>query len=228
MESRAQAQAAIKAGKVAVDGVAAKRASQTVYAHQSIEAVAVHPWASRGGLKLEAALDEFQVNVSDRVCLDLGASTGGFTDVLLARGAAQVIAVDVGRDQLVERLKTDARVVSLEGMDARDLSEDLMPAAPSLIVVDVSFIGLEKALPAALALAASPATLIALFKPQFQVGPDHIGKGGQVKDVDAVAAAEGRFDEWLVSVGWEPRQWMDSPILGGAGAKERLVLAERI
>src|SRR4051812_46351452 len=152
-----------------------------------LAAVAAHPWVGRGALKLVHALDLWSVAVEDRVVLDVGASTGGFTEVCLKRGAARVYAVDVGRGQLHPSLAADPRVVSLEATDARDLTAALIPVRVDLVVTDVSFIGLAKALPAALALAEPGADLIALVKPQFEVGRDRVGKGGIVKDAAARA-----------------------------------------
>ena len=226
-DSRAKAQAAIAAGLVRVNGAVVAKPGRTVSPGDRVAAEAPHPWASRGGLKLDAALSAFGVDATGRVCLDIGASTGGFTDVLLSRGAAKVFAVDVGSDQFREALRADPRVVCLERTDARTLTPALIPLAPSLIVADVSFIALEKALGAALGLAAPEAELVCLFKPQFQVGPDHVGKGGLVRDETAIARAEAALTAWLADAGWPVRGWIDSPVLGGAGAKERLFYAIR-
>src|SRR5262249_50159573 len=158
------------------------KASEPVDEDAELAATAAHPWVGRGALKLVHALDLWPVEVAGRRVLDVGASTGGFTEVCLARGAARVWAVDVGRGQLHPRLAAAPRVVSLEGTDARALTPELVAEAPQLVVSDVSFISLEKALPAALALAARAADLVALVKPQFEVGPERVGKGGLVKD----------------------------------------------
>lgn len=225
--SRAQARAAIEAGKVQVDGRTAAKPGQTVSADTLIAYEPPHPWVSRGGLKLVHGLDVFGVDPAGLACLDVGASTGGFTDVLLARGARRVWAVDVGHGQLAARLAADPRVVSLEGTDARALTPLEVPEPPALVVCDASFIGLAKVLPAALGLAAPGARLLALFKPQFEVGPANIGKGGLVKDTAAVEAAERGFEAWLASAGWTIQAWTDSPIAGGDGNRERLFLAVR-
>ncbi len=225
--SRAQARAAIEAGQVRVDGVLAKRSSDTVRPDARIEAAPAHPWVSRGGVKLAHALDVFGVDPSGRVCLDVGASTGGFTDVLLARGARHVTAVDVGHDQLHARLRADPRVRVLESRDARSLAAADLPEPPSLIVCDASFIGLEKVIATALTLSAPRAALVALFKPQFEVGPANVGRGGLVKDDTATDLAAQRIEAWLKGQGWPVAAWTDSPIAGGDGNRERLLLARR-
>ena len=184
-------------------------------------------YVSRGGGKLETAMEAFGLDVTGLVALDAGASTGGFTDCLLQHGAARVYAVDVGKCQLHERLRADPRVVSLEGVDARNLAADLIPDAPDLIVTDVSFIGLAKALPAALALAAGGADLVALVKPQFEVGPEHVGKGGLVKDEAARRRALDEVAAFLSASRWAVREVADSPIAGGDGNLEYLLWAQR-
>jgi 23S rRNA (cytidine1920-2'-O)/16S rRNA (cytidine1409-2'-O)-methyltransferase len=165
--------------------------------------------------------------VEGRVVLDVGASTGGFTEVALSRGAARVYAVDVGRGQLHPRLAVDPRVVSLEGVDARALTTSRIPQSPDLVVTDVSFIGLAKALPAALALAAPDADLIALVKPQFEVGPERVGKGGLVKEEAARADALAGVAAFLAASGWEVQANADSPITGGDGNLEHLLWAKK-
>jgi 23S rRNA (cytidine1920-2'-O)/16S rRNA (cytidine1409-2'-O)-methyltransferase len=181
-------------------------------------------YVSRGALKLAAALDAFGFDAAGRIGLDIGASTGGFTDVLLSRGAAKVYAVDVGHGQLIAKLKDDERVVSLEGRDARSLTREEVPDQVGAIVADVSFISLEKALPASLMLAAPGAWLVALVKPQFEAGRDAIGKGGIVRDA-AVREAQGeRIRAWLDGQpGWRTVGLMPSPIQGGSGNEEYLV-----
>jgi 23S rRNA (cytidine1920-2'-O)/16S rRNA (cytidine1409-2'-O)-methyltransferase len=193
----------------------------------AIEAAPAHPWVGRGALKLVAALDLWPVQVEGRVILDVGASTGGFTEVCLSRGARRVYAVDVGRGQLHPRLAADPRVVSLEATDARALTPALVPERPDLIVTDVSFIGLAKALPAALALAGQDADLIALVKPQFEVGPAKVGKGGLVTDAGAQAQALESVKGFLTASGWTTQALTDSPILGGDGNREFLLWARR-
>lgn len=226
-ESRAAAQAAIVAGCVEVNGQPVDKPSQKISAADRIVASAPHPWVSRGGIKLAHALEAFDVNPTGRDCLDVGASTGGFTDVLLARGARIVVAVDVGRGQLHARLREDARVVSLEGTDARSLARAMLPALPSLVVCDASFISLEKLLEVPLSLAAIEADLVTLFKPQFQVGPGHVGKRGIVSDRGAAELAELAFVDWLGEQGWQVCARLDSPILGGDGNAEYLVHARK-
>jgi 23S rRNA (cytidine1920-2'-O)/16S rRNA (cytidine1409-2'-O)-methyltransferase len=226
-ESRAKARAAIESGGVLADGAPVTRASQLVPAGADVTAKAAHPWVGRGALKLDHALSLWPIEVAGAVVLDVGASTGGFTEVCLARGATKVFAVDVGRGQLHPRLAADARVADLQGVDARALTSKLIDAAPSLIVCDASFIGLAKVLPAALTVAAAGAELIVLVKPQFEVGPDQVGKGGLVRDPAAREAALNAACAWLEAQGWLVQASADSPILGGEGAHEYLVWARR-
>lgn len=226
-ESRAKARAAIEAGGVTANGRPVAKASELVAGDAEIEAVPAHPWVGRGAVKLAHALDLWPVAVAGRVVLDVGASTGGFTEVCLARGAARVYAVDVGRGQLHPRVAADPQVVSLEATDARDLTVALIPKAPDLIVTDVSFISLAKALPAALALAAPGADLIALVKPQFEVGRERVGKGGVVTDPVARQGALDDVAAFLEGAGWTVRETADSPIFGGDGNHEFLLWARR-
>jgi 23S rRNA (cytidine1920-2'-O)/16S rRNA (cytidine1409-2'-O)-methyltransferase len=227
-ESRAKARAAIEAGGVTADGRPVRRAADMIPETAELRAIPAHPWVGRGALKLVAALDAWPAPVAGCVALDVGASTGGFTEVCLARGAARVYAVDVGRGQLHPKLAADPRVVSLEGLDARALDVARVPEAPGLIVTDVSFISLSKALPAVLALAAPGAQLIALVKPQFEVGPERVGKGGLVKDEQARAAALAGVADFLEGSGWAVRATMDSPIEGGDGNREYLLWATKL
>jgi 23S rRNA (cytidine1920-2'-O)/16S rRNA (cytidine1409-2'-O)-methyltransferase len=222
MASRAQARAAIEAGKVEVDGAFAAKAGLLVTAASRIAAGPAHPWVSRGGLKLDHALQVFSVDPAGRFCLDVGASTGGFTDVLLARGARHVVAVDVGTGQLHPKLRADKRVTSLESTDARELTAEKLGETPSLVVCDASFIGLAKLLSRPLALAAQEAVLVGLFKPQFEVGPAFIGRGGLVTDTAAADRAASGFEIWMAGIGWPVRNWAASPVLGGDGNAERL------
>lgn len=226
-DSRAKARAAIEAGGVVADGWTLVKASELVEEAAVIEAIAAHPYVGRGALKLAHALGLWPVVVEGRTVLDVGASTGGFTEVSLQHGAARVYAVDVGRGQLHPKLAGDPRVVGLEGVDARNLTAVMIPVAPDLIVTDVSFIGLAKALPAALQLATLGADLIALVKPQFEVGPDHVGKGGLVKDQTARARALEEVSEFLRGCGWIVRATADSPITGGDGNHEYLLWAQK-
>jgi len=228
LDTRSRAQAAIAAGGVTVNGRPARSASQSVDETAVITAQAVHDWVGRGALKLVAALDLWPVAVEGRAVLDVGASTGGFTEVALSRGAARVYAVDVGRAQLHASLANDPRVVNLEGTDARTLDEALIPEPPGLIVTDLSFISLTKALGPALALAGEGADLIALVKPQFeQDGPSLIGKGGIVTDPVAHKAALDRGSAWLENRDWRVRETTESPITGGDGNREWLLWAKR-
>ena len=226
-DSRASARAAIEAGRVYVDGVALRKPSQVISADAEIRAETAHPFVSRGGMKLAHALDVFRIDPRGLNCLDIGSSTGGFTDVLLKRGAAHVVAVDVGRDQLHHSLRNDARVRSLEATDARALSHEHVGEAPRLLVCDASFIGLEKLLSVPLSLAAPEADFVGLFKPQFQVGRAHIGKGGLVTDTDATDAAVQALALWMEEKGWPILEWTASPIAGGDGNAERLFWAKR-
>ena len=224
-ESRASARAAIEAGCVTANGKLVTKPSMPLSADAKIEATLAHPWVSRGGLKLIHALDAFGISPEGLRCLDVGASTGGFTDVLLSRGAAHVIAVDVGRGQLHHKLTGDPRVTSLEATDARDLTPDILGSSPDLIVCDASFISLEKLLGVPLSLAVEGGQLVTLFKPQFQVGRQHVGKGGIVSNKTAATRAETAFCEWLNGQSWRVKRQIDSPIKGGDGNAERLVWA---
>ena len=226
--SRERAQAFILAGTVFADGQRVEKPGQPVAEDSTLEVRgADHPWVSRGGIKLAHALDHFGIDPAGLICLDIGASTGGFTDVLIERGATRVYAVDVGRGQLAWKLRQDSRVVVLEGTNVRHLSRALVPDAPSLITADVSFIGLEVALPAALALAAPGARLVALIKPQFEVGKGKVGKGGIVREPALHAEVCERIGTWLDEAGWQVEGIIDSPILGGEGNKEFLVAARK-
>jgi 23S rRNA (cytidine1920-2'-O)/16S rRNA (cytidine1409-2'-O)-methyltransferase len=222
--SRARAQAAIAAGLVSVGGVALRKASDEVAADAPIEAAAPHPWASRGGVKLVAALDAFALDPAGLVCLDVGASTGGFTDVLLARGAAKVVAVDVGHGQLDPRLATDPRVRALEGVDARALTAQMLGETPNAIVLDVSFISQRLVLPAVLKLAANGAWLVSLVKPQFELDRANLVKG-RVKNEAALTRACAAVRATIEAAGWAVLGLIPSPILGGAGAREFLIAA---
>jgi len=224
--SRARAQGAIAAGLVSIDGRAAVKPSTPVALDATLVVEGdVHDFVSRGGLKLVAALDAFGIAAEGRVCLDLGASTGGFTEVLLRAGAAKVYAVDVGAGQLHPRIRTDQRVVCLEGTHAKDLTTALVSDAVEILTCDVSFISLKKALPPAIALTAPGAALVALVKPQFEVGPDGIGKGGIVRDADTIGRQLAvNIGEWLKSdYGARLIGLIESPITGGDGNREFLI-----
>jgi 23S rRNA (cytidine1920-2'-O)/16S rRNA (cytidine1409-2'-O)-methyltransferase len=223
--SRARAQALIAAGAVRVDGVPPGRASAEV-APGAVLAVEGDPlpWVSRAGAKLAHALEVFGLDPRGAVALDLGASTGGFTEVLLGAGAAEVWAVDVGHGQLAPALARDARVHAVEGLNVRALSSAHVPP-PDWIVADLSFISLAKALPAALGLAKPGAVLVALVKPQFEVGRAAVGKGGIVRDMAAIAAARAGVRDFLAGSGWTVTGEAESPIRGGDGNREYLVAA---
>jgi 23S rRNA (cytidine1920-2'-O)/16S rRNA (cytidine1409-2'-O)-methyltransferase len=228
-DSRARARAAIEAGLVLADGVVVKKPSEPIPEDAVITAQPAHRWVGRGALKLDHALTLWPVAVEGRTALDVGASTGGFTEVLLDRGAAKVFAVDVGFGQMHETVAADPRVVNLERTDARTLTPEAIPEPPSLIVCDASFISLSKVLPAALALAAPDADLITLVKPQFEAeGPKAIGKKGVVKDPEAHAAAVQRVRDWLESISWSVQATTESPITGGDGNVEFLLWAKRL
>ena len=226
-DSRAKARAAIEAGGVVADGKPVAKAAEMLPDDAQVTAVAAFPWVGRGALKLAHALELWPLRLAGAMVLDVGASTGGFTEVCLAQGAARVYAVDVGRGQLHARLAGDPRVVSLEGVDARNLDPALIPDAPDLVISDVSFIGLAKALPAALALARQGADLIALVKPQFEVGPAGVGKGGLVKDQTARLEALEGVKAFLEGAGWTVLATTDSPIEGGDGNREFLLHARK-
>ncbi len=223
--SRARAQAFVLAGRVRVDGAVVTKAGTQVREDCRLDiAQPDHPWASRGALKLEAALDEFHVDPTGLVCLDVGASTGGFTDLLLARGARRVVALDVGRGQLDWRLRSDPRVVVLEGVNARYLGSDELPFPVDLATVDVSFISLRLVVPALLPHLRPGAWLVCLVKPQFEAGRQSVGKGGIVRDeavrreaIDGTVAA-------LETLGLERIGVVPSPVAGQKGNREELAV----
>ncbi len=226
-ESRSRARAAIEAGGVTVDGAPAKAASQAVAEDAVVTYADAHRWVGRGALKLDHALTLWPVVVEGRVVLDVGASTGGFTEVCLSRGAARVFAVDVGTGQMHARVAADPRVVNLEQTDARDLTPALIPETPQLIVCDASFIGLAKVLPAALSLAAPDADLVTLVKPQFEAFGPGGTKKGVVRDAAAQQAALASVTDWLEGEGWAVQATAESPITGGDGNVEFLLWASR-
>lgn len=226
-DSRARARAAIEAGNVTADGRLVSKPAEMLDEQAKLQARPAHPWVGRGGIKLDHALSIWPVTVADRIVVDLGASTGGFTEVCLSRGAAKVYAVDVGRDQMHHVVRDDPCVIELSETDVRDLDSDLIPDAPQLLVSDLSFIGLAKALPAALNLAVEGADLVCLVKPQFEAaGPDEVGKG-IVRDAAQQEAALGRVASWLEGQGWTVHATADSPILGGDGNREFLLWASK-
>ena len=224
--SRSRAQEAIAAGLVTADGKPVRRASEAIPEGAAIRAEEPHPWVSRGGVKLAAALDAFGLDPSGLVCLDIGASTGGFTEVLLARGAARVYAVDVGRGQLHPRVLGHPRVVSLESTDARSLDRSLVPDPVDLAVADVSFISLRLVLPAAVALLAGRAAIAVLVKPQFEAGPAHVKKG-IVRDEAVRRRVCGEMADFVAALGFEVLGPVPSPIEGRDGNREFLLGARR-
>lgn len=226
VESRAKARAAIEAGGVLANGVAVAKPSDLLEESAALDVTPPHPWVSRGGVKLAAALDAFGVDPAGRTCLDVGASTGGFTHVLLTRGAARVYAVDVGRDQLHTSLRADPRVMGLEQTDARKLTRLQIPESPSLIVCDASFIGSAKVLATPFALAAERADAIVLIKPQFEAGPN-AGRAGVLDRETARNAAQFAIDALDGLEHFRVVASIDSPILGGDGNLERLVHLKR-
>ncbi|MBV9066653.1 MAG: TlyA family RNA methyltransferase [Methylobacteriaceae bacterium] len=235
-ESRAKARAAIEAGLVTADGVRVAKPSEALAPDARVAATAPHPWVSRGGVKLAHALDVFGFAPAGRLCLDVGASTGGFTQVLLLRGAALVIAIDVGQGQLHASLANDPRVLSLEKTDARMLTRetietaarkaDMRVDARMFIACDVSFIGLEKILPPVLALATPGTETVALIKPQFEAGVGR-RKRGVVKDAGQHQQICDHLSKLIEVLGWNVIGIEMSPILGGEGNREFLIGARR-
>ena len=225
VETRTRAQALILAGKVFSGERRVEKAGETLADNAPLEVRGQdHPWVSRGGLKLDHALEELGIDAAGAVAIDVGASTGGFTDVLLARGAALVYAVDVGHGQFAWKLRNDDRVVVLEKTNARHLTNEHVPEPVIAIVCDASFIGLETVLPASMALAAPGAWLVALIKPQFEVGRDQVGKKGVVRDPALHEAVCDRICDWLnAQPGWWVIGLAESPITGPEGNKEFLV-----
>lgn len=225
-ESRAKAQAAIEAGLVRVNGEPLRKASQIVAGDALIEAEPAHPYVSRGGVKLAAALQHFRIDPEHRICLDVGASTGGFSDVLLRSGAKKIYAVDTGRGQLHASLRKRGEIVSLEKNDIRKLTRAEIPDVPDLVVIDVSFISLKEVLPRAGELAASKAELIALIKPQFEAGRKHLKKG-IVRDLAIQRDVCEEIVAFAATLGWDVCGVIESPVLGGDGNREFLLAARR-
>ena len=225
-ESRARAQAAIAAGLVSADGRPVRKASEMVARDAALTAEAPHPYVSRGGLKLAGALDAFDFDPRGLTCLDVGSSTGGFTDLLLKRGARHVVAVDVGRDQLHASLRADPRVTSFEGQDIRTLAPESLPERPGLAAIDVSFISLRLVLPAVAALLAPRAGIAALIKPQFEAGRAALKKG-IVRDEAIQRQVCGDIVAALETLGFAVEGPIPSPIEGGDGNREFLVGARR-
>lgn len=226
-ESRARAQAAIAAGLVKADGVALRKASEPIAQEAAIEAEAPHPYVSRGGVKLAYALSQFAIDPAGLRCLDVGSSTGGFTDVLLQQGAAHVTAVDTGRDQFHHRLRGDRRIALHEETDIRKVDAVTLGAPFDLIAVDVSFISLRLVIPALSAFAAPGCRLIALIKPQFEAGRKLLNKKGLVRHEAAQAEACDAVAAAAREAGWDVIAIRESPIAGGDGNREFLMQARR-
>jgi 23S rRNA (cytidine1920-2'-O)/16S rRNA (cytidine1409-2'-O)-methyltransferase len=228
-ESRQRAQALILAGLVYAGERRIDKSGEPIADDTEIEVRGRdHPWVSRGGVKLAHALDHFAIDVAGLVGLDIGASTGGFTDVLLTRGAAKVYAVDVGRGQLAWKLRQDPRVVVHEGVNARYLTAGEIPEPVDIVTCDASFIGLATVLPPALVLAKPAALLVALVKPQFEAGPKSVGKGGVVRDPEIHRAVCEAAGLWVgAQPGWSVVGIAESPLTGPAGNREFLLYARR-
>ncbi|MPZ40486.1 MAG: TlyA family rRNA (cytidine-2'-O)-methyltransferase [Rhizobiales bacterium] len=225
-ESRAKAQQAIAAGTVLANGIFIAKPAEEVSVDAELEAAPAHPWVSRGGVKLAAALDHFGIDPAGRVCLDVGASTGGFTQILLARGARRVYAVDVGRNQLHPSLRKRPEVVAIEATDVRKLDAALVEKPLELVTVDVSFIPLKLVLPAALALARPAAETVVLIKPQYEAGPEQVKKG-IVRDPVVHERVCADVRALIASLGWTTIGVIPSPIAGGDGNHEFLIAARR-
>jgi 23S rRNA (cytidine1920-2'-O)/16S rRNA (cytidine1409-2'-O)-methyltransferase len=223
-ETRAKAQALVLAGQVLVDGQRVDKAGQAVAVTSQVQVLARLPYVSRGGVKLAAALDGFRIRVEGRVCLDVGASTGGFTDCLLQRGARRVYAVDVGAGQLDWKLRNDPRVVVKEGLNARYLRREDLGERVDLAVCDVSFISVRLILPALAEVLKEDGEMVILVKPQFEAGRRQVGKGGIVRDAAVREAACARVEETLRQLGFRPSR-MESPVPGAEGNREFLVYA---
>jgi 23S rRNA (cytidine1920-2'-O)/16S rRNA (cytidine1409-2'-O)-methyltransferase len=229
VESRTRAQALILAGKVFSGEQRIDKAGQSLAPDTPLEVRGQdHPWASRGGLKLDHALSHFSLSPQGRICLDVGASTGGFTDVLLTHGAAKVHAVDVGHGQLAWKLRSDPRVAVHEKTNARYLTPAIITDPIAALVCDASFIGLATLLPAPLALCAPGAWAVALIKPQFEAGPEAVGRKGVVRDPAVHLAVCERIGTWWAALsGWRVLGITESPITGPEGNREFLIAAER-
>lgn len=229
VESRSRAQALIMAGAVYTGTERISKPGQTLKDDAPLEVKGRdHPWVSRGGQKLDHAVREFGFDLTGRIVLDVGASTGGFTDVALHHGASKVYAVDVGHGQLAWSLRQDPRVVVLEKTNARHLTSAEIPDLVDAVVCDASFIGLQTVLPAPMALAAPGAILVALIKPQFEVGKGQVGKGGVVRDPALHEEVCARIRQWLdAEPGWSVIGVTESPITGPEGNKEFLIAARR-
>ena len=225
-ESRARARAAIEAGLVSANDRPVLKASATIAPDAVLRAQAAHPFVSRGGVKLSGALEQYPIPIEDHVCLDVGASTGGFTEVLLANGASVVFAIDVGHGQLHPSLHDNPKIVSMEGTDIRAFEGKRLPARPDIVVIDVSFISLKAVLPVALSLAAAPMHLLALIKPQFEAGRKHL-KRGIVRDAAVHQEICDDISAFASSLGCTDIRIFPSPISGGDGNIEFFMGARR-
>ena len=225
-ESRARAQAAIEAGLVTANGSIVSKVSEPLPLDAAIEAQPAHPWVSRGGVKLAGALEHYPIDIEDHICLDVGASTGGFTEVLLANGASLVFAIDVGRSQLHPSLRGHPRIVSMEETDIRGYENKRLPARPDVVVIDVSFISLKAVLPVALALAAAPMHLLALIKPQFEAERKH-SKRGIIKNAAVHQAICDDITDFARQLGCTDIEVFPSSITGGDGNIEFFMGARR-
>jgi 23S rRNA (cytidine1920-2'-O)/16S rRNA (cytidine1409-2'-O)-methyltransferase len=225
--SREEAQAAIRAGLVRAGGQIVAKPAQMLKDGVEIQYRPAHPYVSRGGLKLVAALDRFGLSPADQICLDVGSSTGGFAQVLLERGAARVYCVDVGHGQLDAKLYGTGRVVLLEAVNARHLGRSEVPEAPAVITADLSFISLRQAMAPALFLAAPGAWAVLLVKPQFEVGPEAVPRDGVVRDAVVQQSALADVRWWVAAQGWEEIGTMESPITGKQGNREFLLAVRK-
>jgi 23S rRNA (cytidine1920-2'-O)/16S rRNA (cytidine1409-2'-O)-methyltransferase len=225
-ESRARARAAIEAGHVSADNKPVLKASATIAADAVLQAQPAHPFVSRGGVKLSGALEQYPIPIEDHVCLDVGASTGGFTEVLLANGASVVFAIDVGHGQLHPSLRDHPKIVSMEGTDIREFEGKRLPARPDVVVIDVSFISLKAVLPVALSLAAAPMRLLTLIKPQFEAGRKHL-KRGIIRDAAVHREICDDISAFASSLGCTDIRIFPSPITGGDGNIEFFMGARR-
>jgi 23S rRNA (cytidine1920-2'-O)/16S rRNA (cytidine1409-2'-O)-methyltransferase len=225
-KSRARARAAIEAGLVVANDKPVVKPSETIPADAVLQAEPAHPYVSRGGVKLADALEQYPIDVEGHVCLDVGASTGGFTEVLLANGAAMVLAVDVGHGQLHASLQRHPNIVSMEATDIRKYEGKRLPARPDIVVIDVSFISLKAVLPVALSLAAAPMHLLALIKPQFEAQGKH-GKGGIIRDASVHQQVCDDIAAFAASLGCTDIKVFPSAIKGGDGNSEFFLGARR-
>jgi len=225
-ESRARAQAAIEAGLVSASGKPVLKASETIPADAVLQAQPAHPFVSRGGVKLAGALEQYPIAIEDHVCLDVGASTGGFTEVLLANGASMVFAIDVGHGQLHPSLRDHPKIVSMEQTDIRNFEGRRLPVRPDIVVIDVSFISLKAVLPVALSLAAAPMNLLALIKPQFEASRKH-SKRGIIRDAAVHREVCDDIAAFAASLGCTGIRVFPSSITGGDGNTEFFIGARR-